>query len=83
MLKSLEITDREWESFIAQPGSFVYRGRALYPRYYEQNKGEPDRFSAGRAQGFPRLVLEVIGPTGVEGMVDGVLPLEKNAGFPS
>ncbi len=77
MLKSLELTEQQWDSFIAQPASFVFKGRALYPRYYAQGQGEPDRFSAGRAQNFPRLVLEVIGPAGVEGMVSGVLPLEK------
>jgi hypothetical protein len=77
MLKPLELTEDEWESFITQPASFVFKGRALYPRYYSQGQGEPDRFSAGRVQNFPRLVLEVIGPAGVEGMVTGVLPLEK------
>jgi hypothetical protein len=77
MLKPLELTEQEWDSFIAQPGSFVFKGMALYPRYYAQGQGEPDRFSAGRVQNFPRLVLEVIGPAGVEGMVTGVLPLEK------
>ncbi len=77
MLNPLEITEQQWDSFIAQPASFVFKGRALYPRYYAQGQGEPDRFSAGRVQNFPRLVLEVIGPAGVEGMVTGVLPLEK------
>ncbi len=77
MLKPLGLTEQQWDSFIAQPASFIFKGRALYPRYYEQGQGEPDRFSAGRVQNFPRLVLEVIGPAGVEGMVTGVLPLEK------
>lgn len=77
MLKPLGLTEQQWDSFIAQPASFVFKGRALYPRYYTQGQGEPDRFSAGRVQEFPRLVLEVIGPAGVEGMVTGVLPLEK------
>jgi hypothetical protein len=77
MLKPLELTEQQWDSFVLQPDSFIYRGRALYPRYYAQDQGEPDRFSAGRVQNFPRLVLEVIGPAGVDGMVNGVLPLEK------
>ena len=77
MLKPLGLTEQEWDSFIAQPASFVFKGRALYPRYYAQGQGEPDRFSAGRVQNFPRLVLEVIGPAGVEGMATGVLPLQK------
>jgi hypothetical protein len=77
MLKPLDLTAEQWDSFVLQPSSFVYKGRALYPRYYAQDQGEPDRFSAGRVQNFPRLVLEVIGPAGVDGMVNGVLPLEK------
>lgn len=74
MLRSLDITREEWDAFITQPDAVVYEGRGLYPRFYPQNQGEPDRFSSARAQAFPRLVMDVVGP---QGNMSGVLPLDK------
>jgi 4-amino-4-deoxy-L-arabinose transferase-like glycosyltransferase len=74
VLKSLGISKDELDKFLKLPDAVAYRGKGLYPRYYAQDQGEPDRFSPMRSQPFPRLVLDIIGPTGTD---SGVLPMEK------
>ncbi|MHC1783383.1 MAG: ArnT family glycosyltransferase [Anaerolineaceae bacterium] len=62
------------EQFLMNEDTVLLCGRALYPRYYGIGAGEPDRFSAYREQGFPRLVITSIGQEGIQ---YGVLPLSE------
>jgi hypothetical protein len=40
-------------------------GKALYPRYYRANQGEPSRNSELKVMPYSRLTYEVIGPEGI------------------
>lgn len=75
LLDDLGISRDRLESFLLLPDSVAYRGMGLYPRFYPQDKGEPDQFSAFRVQKFPRLVMDIIGPSF---SVTGVLPIQKS-----
>ncbi|NLF52575.1 MAG: hypothetical protein GX577_15715 [Leptolinea sp.] len=75
LLDDLGISRDRLESFLLLPDSVAYRGMGLYPRFYPQDKGEPDKFSAFRVQKFPRLVMDIIGPSF---SVTGVLPIQKS-----
>jgi small basic protein len=60
--------------FLEDEDAMLWRGRALYPRYYGIGSGEPDRFSAYRERDFPRLVISTIGQ---DEFLTGVLPLSS------
>jgi 4-amino-4-deoxy-L-arabinose transferase-like glycosyltransferase len=75
VLPDLGLSEEQLAAFLKDSDAVAYRGMGLYPRYYPQDKGEPDRFSAVRIQAFPRLVMDVIGPAG---NATGVLPLEES-----
>ena len=54
--------------------------RALYPRFYKVNAGEPDNSYPYRTLAYPRLAFELINsnqPIGV------ILPIEKITSFPN
>jgi hypothetical protein len=72
LIDPLGISEAELKTFLQSPNAVIYKGRGLYPRFYSQDQGEPDRFSAMRGQAFPRLVMDVINQNGA---VSGVLPL--------
>ncbi len=61
--------------FLVNEEAKLWRGRALYPRYYGIGSGEPDRFSAYRERDFPRLVISTIGQ---DEFLTGVLPLSSS-----
>jgi hypothetical protein len=71
----LNLHSGDIERFLQSPDAFMIEGRALYPRYYGIDVGEPDSVSAYRAQGFPRLVITTIGPANIQ---FGVLPLSSS-----
>lgn len=62
------------ESFLENDQAVLIQGRALYPRYFGIDEGEPDRFSPYQSRGYPRLVITTIGQEDVQ---FGVFPLEK------
>lgn len=74
LIDQLKISRSDLEKFLNTTSSVAYRGRGLYPKYYEINKGEPDQFSASRGLPYPRLVMTVIGP---QIQSEGILPLSK------
>lgn len=73
-------SDLSLDGFLEQEGAVVYYGRALYPRYYPANQGEPGGDSAFHIQDFSRTAFWVVGP-----VVDRVaLPLNAPpAEFPN
>ncbi len=75
LVDDLGISSERLDDFLLLPDSVAYYGMGLYPRYYPQDKGEPDQFSAYRVQKFPRLVMSMIGPSF---SVTGVLPVQKS-----
>ncbi len=74
-LNKLGLSENQLNDFLLLPDSVVSYGMGLYPRFYAQGKGEPDQFSAFRVQNFPRLVMDVIGPSTP---VTGILPIQKS-----
>jgi hypothetical protein len=81
-----EMVDKGWvakmglqpedlEQFLKDENAMLWKGRALYPRYYGIGAGEPDRFSAYRERDFPRLVISTIGQ---DEFLTGVLPLSTS-----
>jgi hypothetical protein len=63
------------EEFLSQPKADVLIGRALYPRFYAANEGEPGgEFSAFNALPFSRMALVLVGP---QGNYQVALPLES------
>ena len=70
------------KEFLLQPGAEVLIGRALYPRFYAANEGEPGgEFSAFNALPFSRIALVLIGP---QGNYQIALPLESaSPSFPN
>jgi hypothetical protein len=74
LLNQLEISRSDLDKFLDSANAVAYRGRGLYPKFYEINKGEPDQFSASRGLPFPRLVMTVIGP---QIQSEGILPLSR------
>lgn len=71
----LNLKSADLEEFMQNPNAILVEGRALYPRFYGIDVGEPDSVSAYRAQGFPRLVITTIGPADIQ---FGVLPLDSS-----
>lgn len=62
LLERSGFSENELSEFLSQPNAMMFEGRALYPRYYTEGKGEPDRSSHYRYLDFSRLVFTVIGP---------------------
>lgn len=57
-----EETGVDMQTFLAQPNAALRIGRALYPRYYAANEGEPGGDSAFHDQPFARMAFWVVGP---------------------
>ena len=49
--------------FLSHPNALIRVGRALYPRYYRADEGEPDRSVYYRSLAYQRLVFSLIGPS--------------------
>lgn len=69
------------EAFLDQPGAVVLNGRALWPRYYATDAGEPGgQWPAFNPLSFARLGFVLIGPQPAQ----VVLPLQASpAAFPN
>ncbi len=53
------------EDFLSKPGAEILVGRALYPRFYAANEGEPgEQGSAFNPLPFSRMTFSLIGPVG-------------------
>ncbi|NPV75028.1 MAG: hypothetical protein HPY59_01505 [Anaerolineae bacterium] len=74
VLQSLGVSQAELERFLQDDRAVLLAGKALYPRFYQIEEGEPDQYSYLRPMKFPRLTFTVIGPRG--GIV--LLPLESS-----
>lgn len=59
----------EVAAFLQQPGAVLLYGRALYPRYYPQDVGEPTRYAPFVARNYPRVVFVLIGPRGYQNAI--------------
>jgi len=66
--------------FASLPNVILTRGKALYPRYYYMNKGEPSKKGVYRIMAFPRLAFTLIGP---DGTFASVLPAAGIESYPS
>lgn len=66
--------ERQVNEFLRQEPAVILPGRALYPRHYGIDAGEPDAYSFYRGMAFPRLVFTLIGPQGSNGVI---LPLPQ------
>ena len=62
------------------PAFKVVDGRALYPRFYLENKGESKRQYPYQTLGFPRMGFTMIGPNGTNYVV---LPKSDTSYFPN
>jgi hypothetical protein len=83
-LPALGLRSTEVETFLKQPGAVVLYGRALYPRFYRQGKGELFSYGPFLAVNYPRTVFVLIGPHGLAyvvlpGRVPKVLPNASDA----
>jgi hypothetical protein len=68
-------SQHEIERFLAQDAAAVVAGRALYPRFYRAQEGEPGSgWWAFRERDFARLGFFVIGPE----RANVILPLETS-----
>jgi hypothetical protein len=64
--------DFDADAFLQRPGAEVLNGRALWPRFYGANQGEPGgQWPAFNALPFARLGFVLVGPQGAQ----VVLPL--------
>ncbi len=70
-LSNLGLNTTDVKAFLGKRGAVLLHGRALYPRYYRRDVGEPVRYRPYRAEVFPRTVFIVIGPAG---LVYAILP---------
>ena len=70
-LEQTGYSQSELLDFLAQPNAMIREGRALYPRFYPRDEGEPDRSTYYRYLEYPRLVITLIGPYAItaEGVV--------------
>jgi hypothetical protein len=59
-------SESEISAFLQQPGAVIEDGRALYPRFYPQDVGEPTRSAPFGARNYPRVVFVLIGPHGYQ-----------------
>lgn len=62
LLEQTGFSRDEFLAFLSQPNAFLHEGRALYPRYYRADEGEPDRSTHFRPLEYQRLVFTLIGP---------------------
>jgi hypothetical protein len=58
----------------------VINGRALYPRYFEENEGVPKEHYPYTVMGFPRIAFIVIGSDGQNPVI---LPQDEVLYFPN
>ena len=57
------LTEAVLTSFLKDPNAIIVRGKGLYPRYYDADKGEPTSHSSSfEPTGFSRLIIRLIGP---------------------
>lgn len=63
------------KNFLQSPKAVVLRGRALYPRFYHQGRGEPGSGYPYIPFDYPRLAFTLIGPKGLSGII---LPLPNS-----
>ena len=71
---ALESVSAQWPAFR------IVTGRALYPRYFIENKGFAKKTYPYQVMGFPRIAFTMIGPDGV-GYV--ILPQSDVSYFPN
>jgi len=71
---ALQTASQQW------PSLQVINGRALYPRFYQENKGESKRQYPFLRLPYPRMAFIVIGP---QGMNQVILPKEEASYFPN
>lgn len=64
-LPGLSLSRDNVDTFLKQPGAVVLSGRALYPRFYRQGKGELFSYGPFLAASYPRTVFVLIGPHGL------------------
>jgi hypothetical protein len=65
-LNPLNLSRADVEKFLSQPQAVILDGRALYPRFYLQDRGEPVSYKPFRAVNYPRTVFLLIGPGGLD-----------------
>lgn len=80
LFQKADFTAAQLDEFMKQPGAMVSYGRALYPRYYNKDKGEPDNAYPYRTLPYPRLAFRLLTPTGNLGVL---LPSRKIPTFPN
>jgi hypothetical protein len=69
------------ETFSYQSAAFrAINGRALYPRYFEENEGIPKNSYPYGKMGFPRITFMMIGPNGENSVI---LPQDEVLYFPN
>jgi hypothetical protein len=73
-------TTAQLDEFMKQPSAMVSYGRALYPRYYNKEKGEPDNAYPYRTLPYPRLAFRLLTPNNNLGVL---LPSRKVSTFPN
>jgi len=62
------------------PSLKIINGRALYPRYFFENKGEVKNMYPYLTLGYPRIAFTVIGPLGTTNVI---LPQSQSSDFPN
>jgi hypothetical protein len=65
LLEQAGTSREELTAFLATPNAMLTGGKAIYPRYYREGGGEPDRSTYYRPLDYKRLVFSVIGPYSV------------------
>jgi hypothetical protein len=80
LFQQADLTAAQLDEFMQQPSAMVSYGRALYPRYYNKEKGEPDNAYPYRTLPYPRLAFRLLTPTGNLGVL---LPSRKVSTFPN
>jgi len=80
LFQKADFTAAQLDEFMKQPGAMVSYGRALYPRYYNKDKGEPDNAYPYRTLPYPRLAFRLLTPTDNLGVL---LPSRKIPTFPN
>ncbi len=68
-LKKANLNKEEITNFLSNPQAEIILGRALYPRYYKMEDGEPGRDYPYIVLAFPRLVFIAIGPFGTQSVI--------------
>lgn len=63
-IEQMGYSHADLERFLENDQAAFLYGKALYPRFYAMDQGEPDPWSFQRSMEFPRLTFTVIGPRG-------------------